>query len=145
MNVQGRAPLSFKIEGSDKLWNHNMEIIAGGTAPNILSVNFRTEHKANFCLANKEITVTHPDGELVKIPASVHKPEEAVRIAAVSAENYCTESRAKTAHARVADELRAAIRVKAAARTGCNESEEEPLYRRMATGNHRLHILPASL
>jgi hypothetical protein len=78
MNVQGRSPLSFKIEGSDKLWNHNMEIIAGGTAPNILGVDFWTEHKANFCLANEEITLTHPDGELVKIPVSVHKPDEAV-------------------------------------------------------------------
>ena len=99
-----------------------MEIIAGGTAPNILGVGFWTGHKANFCVANKEITLTHPDGELVRIPVSVHKPDEAVRIAAVSAENYCSESKAKMAHARMADKLRAAIRVKAAARAGCNEA-----------------------
>ena len=110
-----------------------MEIIAGGSAPNILGVDFWTDHKANFCLANKEITLTHPDGELVKIPVSVHKPDEAVRIAAVSAENYCCESKAKRARARVADRLRAAIRVKAAVRAGCNEAVEEPVHKRMAT------------
>jgi len=112
MNVQGSSSLSFKIAGSDKLWNHNMEAIAGGTAPNILGVDFWTEHKANFCLTNKEITLTNPDGELVRIPVSVHKPDVAARIAAVSAENYCSESKAKMAHARVADKLRATIRVK---------------------------------
>ena len=127
MNVQGRSPLSFKTEGSDKLWNHNMEIIAGGTAPNILGVDFWTEHKANFCLVNKEITLTHPDGDLVKIPVSVHKPDEAVRIAAVSTEDYCRESRVKAAHSRVAGKLRATIRVKAAARAGCSDTAEEPL------------------
>ena len=73
------------------------------------------------------------DGELVKIPVSVHKPDEAVRIAAVSAEDYGCESKAKIAHARVADRLRAAIRVKAAVRTGCNEAVEEPVHKRMAT------------
>jgi hypothetical protein len=133
MNVQGGSPLSSKIEDSNKLWNHNMEIIAGGTAPNILGVDFWTEHKANFCLANKEITLTHLGGELVRIPVSVHKPDEAVRIAAVSAENYGSESKAKAAHARVAGKLRAAIGVKATARVGCNEAVEEPVYKRIAT------------
>ena len=67
MNAMGGAKLDFKLTGCAKNFNHEWQVIEGGTSPTILGVSFWAKYASQFDFKDRVIKMI-VDWEKVQVP-----------------------------------------------------------------------------
>ena len=87
MGVVGKQSMAFRLLGSDKDWEWDVEVVTNGT-PNILGIDFWDSVQATMDLPNRCIWALHPSGSWERLPFSAtDRSSNAAAAAAVSVES----------------------------------------------------------
>ena len=80
LSVSGCTELKFRIQGSDKVWQHKVEVVREGGAPNILGIDFWEPKQATLSMADRTIQLQHPSGSLETVPVAMMQHEMAAAV-----------------------------------------------------------------
>jgi hypothetical protein len=89
--VEGKVLLRFQLQGSDKIWEHEVEVVSSPGAPNILGVDFFSPKGALVDLGGNSIKLKHSSGSWEEIPMSVRARSSAMAAACAAGRKHGPE------------------------------------------------------